>query len=136
MIESKLIDTFPYTIQKVWDVVTNNEEYSWRKDIARIEIVDQNNFIEYTKNNYPTKFKITKKDFLKQYKFEMENSNLTGEWIGIFKKIDERTTQIEFIERVKVNNFIMKLFARSYLKKQQKIYVGQLMNKLKETKDN
>ena len=35
-----------------------------------------------------------------------------------------------FIEEIEVNNFIMKIFAKSYLKRQQKRYMSDLEIKL------
>ena len=41
-------------------------------------------------------------------------------WIGIFKEIPNGNTELDFTEEIEVNNFIMKLLAKFYLKSQQK----------------
>ena len=41
-------------ISKVWDVVTDVENYSWRSDLSRTELLEKNQFVEYTKKGYPT----------------------------------------------------------------------------------
>ena len=46
---SNMKATFQCEIQKVWNIVTSLDNYSWRSDLDRIEVIDENRFIEYTK---------------------------------------------------------------------------------------
>ena len=46
--------TFPYSLQRVWEVVTSLTNYSWRSDIEKIEVVSDTQFIETTKDGYRT----------------------------------------------------------------------------------
>ena len=98
--------------------------------MSKIEIVDDNHFIEYGKNNYPTYFTITSKINLKEYKFNIENSNIKGKWTGIFKKLDNDNVLFDFTEEIETNNLIMKLLAKPYLKRQQKKYIKDLEKEL------
>ncbi|MDD4569680.1 MAG: DNA alkylation repair protein [Tepidanaerobacteraceae bacterium] len=83
MRKSEIVDEFTSDIQKVWNIVTNNEDYKWRSDLERIEISDKGRtFIEYTKNGFQTKFIITKKIECSRYEFKMENSGFKGS-IGV-----------------------------------------------------
>ena len=132
MIKSSAKATFNYNIEKIWNIVTNNKEYSWRSDLSKIDIIDDNNFIEYTKDGFPTDFRIIKKEYLKTYEFNLVNKNLKGHWSGIFKKIDEEITQIYFIVEVDVNNFLIRLLAKPYLIKQQSRYIKDLRKKLEK----
>lgn len=86
MIKVNIKKEFKCNIEKLWNTITDNTNYLWRSDLSKIEIVNDSNFIEYTKNNYPTFFNITSKVKLKEYKFEIKNTNISGRWIGIFKK--------------------------------------------------
>ncbi len=43
-------------IQKFWNTVTSIENYAWRTDLSRIEILNESQFIEYTKRGDPTFF--------------------------------------------------------------------------------
>lgn len=54
--------TFPYGLQRVWEVVTSLTNYSWRSDIEKIEVVSDMQFIETTKDGYRTMFTITKQE--------------------------------------------------------------------------
>ncbi len=130
MIKSNIKKEFNCDIEKLWNIITDNTNYIWRSDLSKIEIVDDTHFIEYAKNNYPTYFTITSKVNLKEYKFDIENSNIKGKWIGIFKKFDNGDILLDFTEEIETNNFIMKLFAKPYLKSQQKRYMNDLEKEL------
>ena len=126
MIQSNIKKQFSCERNKLWDIITDNSNYVWRSDLSKIEIIDDTHFVEYTKNNFPTYFTITSKEKLKEYKFDLENTNLKGKWIGIFKELPNGNIELDFTEEIEVNNFIMKIFAKSYLKSQQKRYMRDL----------
>lgn len=126
MVKSNIKKEFNCDIEKLWNIITDNTNYSWRTDLSKIEIVDDKHFIEYAKNNYLTYFTITSKITLKEYKFNIENKNIKGKWIGIFKKIDNGKVVLDFTEEIETNNFFMKLLSKPYLKSQQKRYMRDL----------
>lgn len=130
MIKSNIKKEFNCEIEKLWKIITDNTKYAWRSDLSKIEIVDDKHFIEYAKNNYPTYFTITSKVNLKEYKFNIENTNIKGKWIGIFKKLDNGNVLLDFTEEIETNNFIMKLLSKPYLKSQQKRYIRDLEKKI------
>ena len=132
MIQSNIKEQFSCDRNKLWDIITDNSNYEWRSDLSKIEIIDDTHFVEYTKNNFPTYFTITSKEKLKEYKFDLENTNLKGKWIGIFKELPNGNIELDFTEEIEVNNFIMKIFAKSYLKSQQKRYMKDLERALNE----
>ncbi len=132
MIRSNIKKQFSCDRNKLWDIITDNSNYVWRSDLSKIEIIDDTHFVEYTKNNFPTYFTITSKEKLKEYKFDLENTNLKGKWIGIFKELPNGNIELDFTEEIEVNNFIMKIFAKSYLKSQQKRYMRDLERALNE----
>ena len=120
---------FQSDIQRVWEAVTSLENYSWRSDLSKVEIMNDNQFIEYTKDGYPTTFTITKVIPYKRWEFDMENSNMKGHWTGIFTEKDGNT-EIDFTEEVTAKKVIMKPFVKSYLKKQQELYISDLRKAL------
>ena len=74
-------------IHKVWDIVFAVEKYSeWRSDLSKTEIINEKQFIEYTKDGYATTFSITTIEPYKRWEFDMENSNMSGHWIGVFTR--------------------------------------------------
>lgn len=130
MIKSNIKKEFNCDIEKLWNIITDNTNYTWRSDLSKIEIVDEKHFIEYAKNNYPTYFTITSKEILKEYKFDIKNTNIKGKWIGIFKELDNGNVILDFTEEIETNSILMKLFAKPYLKNQQKRYMNDLEKEL------
>ncbi|NFO05499.1 polyketide cyclase [Clostridium botulinum] len=125
MAVSNIKATFECDIKKIWEFVTSLENYSWRSDLSKIEILDKNKFLEYTKDGYITTFTVTATEPYQRWEFDMENSNMRGHWIGIFSYENGKTT-IDFTEDVYVKKVIMKPFVGMYLKKQQATYVSDL----------
>lgn len=130
MIKSTKNSIVKATIEKVWEIITDNTNYSWRSDLSKIEIIDDHHFIEYTKGNFVTNFKITKKEMFKRYEFDIENENLKGHFTAMLKELSEDETQVVLIEEIRVDSFFMKLLAKPYLRKQQNRYIKDLIEKL------
>ena len=58
-----------------------------------------------------------------EWLIDMENSNMTGHWTGIFTaKGDE--TEIDFTEQVKAKKWLLKPFVKSYLKTADTVCCG------------
>ncbi|MBO5354062.1 MAG: SRPBCC family protein [Lachnospiraceae bacterium] len=129
MAVSNIKDTLPSDIQTVWEVVTSLEKYQWRSDLDRIEIQNEKQFVEYTKDGYATTFVITASEPCSRWEFDMENSNIKGHWTGIFTEKDGRT-EIDFTEDVTAKKWMMKPFVKAFLKKQQELYVSDLKKML------
>lgn len=126
-----MIATLRSSIEDVWNTVTDNLNYKWRTDLSKIEVKNENTFIEYTKSGFETTFIITLKKSFDRYEFDIKNKNLTGHWIGIFSRVNSGT-QIEFTEIVSVKNPIMRLLVKRFLKKQQATYLRDLRKALGE----
>lgn len=130
MIKSNIKKQFHCDKDKLWNIITDNTNYSWRSDLSKIDIVDDKHFIEYTKNNYPAYFTITSKKKFKEYQFDLENTNIKGKWISIFKELPNGAIELDFTEEVEVNNFFVRLLlAKPYLKSQQKRDLEKELNK-------
>ena len=129
MAVSNIKATFQSDIQKTWETVTSLTEYAWRSDLSKIEIINENQFIEYTKEGYATTFTVTEKEPYKRLEFDMENDNMKGHWVGVFTQQEEHT-EIDFTEDVIAKKIFMKPFVKSYLKKQQAQYISDLKKAL------
>ena len=88
-------------------------------------MINDRQFIEYTKGGYSTKFTVTLVEPYVRWEFEMENSNMTGHWIGVFTERGDKT-EIDFTECVKAKKWFMKPFVKSYLRKQQAQFVADI----------
>lgn len=129
MAVSNIKAVFQSDIQKVWETVTSLENYAWRSDLGRIEIINESQFVEYTKEGYATTFTITVIKPCERWEFDMENDNMKGHWTGIFTQKGEET-ELDFTEDVIAKKFFMKPFVKAYLKSQQKQYISDLRKTL------
>lgn len=126
MIASNIKESIDSDVHKVWETVLAVEKYSqWRSDLSKTEVINEKQFIEYTKGGFPTTFTITAVKPYERWEFDIENSNIKGHWTGIFTS-KENKTQIDFTERVTVKKIIMFPFVKSYLRKQQSQFVMDL----------
>jgi hypothetical protein len=126
MATSNIKVTLDRDIQSVWKIVTSLDNYQWRSDLSKIEVLESGKvFMEYTKEGYSTTFTITAFEPMKRYEFDMENENLKGRWIGLFFSDGERTS-IDFTEIVSTKKLWMKPFVKAFLKKQQAVYIEDL----------
>ena len=130
MASSNIKTTLPADIHKVWEIVLDIENYhTWRSDLSRTEIISEKQFAEYTVKGYPTVFTVTAQDPYSRWEFDMENSNMTGHWIGIFTPRGDET-EIDFTERVAAKKFFLRPLIKSYLKKQQAQFAEDLRKAL------
>jgi len=129
MAKANIKVTFKNSIQSVWETVTSLENYAWRSDLDRIEILSDKQFVEYTKEGYATMFTITVTEPCKRWAFDMENGNMRGHWCGVFTEKNGQT-EIDFTEEVTAKKIFMKPFVGGYLKKQQAAYVRDLKKEL------
>ena len=127
MAVSNIKALIPGELQKVWELVLDIENYgAWRSDLSKTEIISDKQFVEYTKDGYPTTFTVTLVEPYRRWEFDMENSNMTGHWTGIFTaKGDE--TEIAFMEQVEAKKWLLKPFVKLYLRKQQTQFVADIM---------
>lgn len=120
---------FRSDIHKVWEVVTSVETYTWRSDLSKTEILNERQFVEYTKKGYATNFTVTAIEPYRRMEFDMENGNMKGHWIGVFTQKGEQT-EIDFTEDVIAKQIFMKPLVKAYLKKQQAQFVSDLKKAL------
>ena len=130
MATSNIKALIPCELRKVWNLILDIENYgAWRSDLSKIEIISDKQFIEYTRDGYPTTFSITNVELYRRWEFDMENSNMTGHWIGIFTD-NGNETEINFTECVEAKKWFMRPFVKLYLKKQQARFAADIRNAL------
>lgn len=111
---------------KLWAVVTDLTDWSWRSDLSKIEVLEPGKkFVEYTKEGFPTAFTITEFEPMSRYAFDLENDRISGRWIGTFIQTDDGVTA-DFTETVSAKSPLMRPFVKPYLKKQQRQYFADL----------
>lgn len=126
---SQMTREFSCPVQQVWNVVTNLEDTSWRSDLARVEVLSETTFVEYTKSGFATTFTVTACEKPTFWAFRMENENMSGYWEGRFAST-KAGTQVTFVESVTAKRWWMRPLVPGYLKCQQKAYLADLAKKL------
>lgn len=128
MVTSNMKAIVKSDLQKVWEIVLAVENYStWRSDLSKTEIRSEKQFVEYTNQSYPTTFTVTETEPYRCWKFDMENSNMSGHWVGVFTAKGSET-EIDFTEYVTAKKLFMKPFVKLFLKRQQVQFVLDLKN--------
>lgn len=127
---SQIETVIDYAIDDVWKLIVSFDKYrNWRSDLAGVEVKGDWHFVEYTKKGYATKFTVTHIDPCNTLKLKMENTNMYGCWSGTFTAMGNKT-HIFFQEDVTVKKFYLKPFLKTYLKRQQALFVADLINAL------
>ena|SRR5699024_233217 len=130
MATSNIKALIPGELRKVWELVLDVENYgTWRSDLSKTEVISDKQFIEYTKDGYPTTFTVTLVEPYRRWEFDMENSNMTGHWTGIFT-VQGDETEIDFTEQVEVKKLLMRPFVKSYLRRQQTQFIVDIRKAL------
>lgn len=124
---SNIKAVIPGELRKGWELVLDIENYGvWRSDLSKTEVLNDNQFIEYTKDDYPTTFVVTLVEPYRRWEFDMENSNMKGHWIRVFTdKGNEK--EVDFTECLEVKKWLLKPFVKLYLRKQQAQFVADIM---------
>lgn len=97
--------------------------------MSKTEVVNEKQFVEYTKEGYLTMVTVTAAEPYKRWEFDIENGSMKGHWIGIFNSKGTET-EIDFTEYVTAKKFFMKPFVKPFLKKQQARFVTDLKKAL------
>lgn len=122
----------PANVEKVWEIVTNNQDVGWRSDVEHLEIISEQVFVEHFKGGGQTTFTIVAKEVNQLYAFQMENKFFQGEWVGRFKKVSSEETLLNFSEEIDIKNPIIYFlsFLMMNLKKMQRTYMEDLERRI------
>ena len=107
MAVSKVTCSFPCTVEQLWQIVTDLTHTDWRSDLARVEVLDA---------------------------FTMENGNMSGSWEGHFEAM-KGGSWLTCVETVNGKRWWMRPFVPSYLKRQQKMYLDDLLREVNRITD-
>lgn len=126
---SEMRVTLPCDLSTVWETVTSLTAYGWRSDLDHIEVLNDTQFVEHTKDGFATTFTTTAREPCRRWEFDLENGNITGHWRGLFSEVDGQT-QLALAEFVTAKKFWMRPFVKTYLKRQQARYIADLKRAL------
>ena len=80
---------FKSDVEKVFNVITNMKDCSWRSDLSKVGCIDDGKYIEYNRKNHPTKIIVT--EYLKniQFEYDIQNEYYKGHWCGQFAPLKD-----------------------------------------------
>lgn len=122
-----------YPIEDVWDIITNNENNSWKYDVKKYEKISETEFYEININDLKTIYTIEEKKQFETYKLKMTNKNIDGIFQVEFKKVDDNKTDIRIYQENELLN-ISSMIASSLFLNLQKIlnrYIYDVEQELK-----
>lgn len=127
--------TLQHNVKDIWNIVTDNKNYSWRSDLSKVELLkDGTSWIEYydAGGKYFSTFTLTEKVAYRKYAFDMDNKNYFGKWLGEFEEINHFETKCIFTEEIYVKNKLINFLAKFFwdLGKIQDQYFDDLKKKL------
>ncbi|EKY17821.1 SRPBCC family protein [Capnocytophaga sp. oral taxon 324] len=124
---SIVTDVINAPIALVYNIVTDNKNFQWRKEVENIELLEDG-FIEYYKGGGHTFFKNIQKKENEYYAFMMQHKLFYGEWEGKFESYNGGT-KVCFQEKIHIKNFFLRLIAPLFwnLKRIQQNYITALI---------
>lgn len=127
--------TFKSSIQKVYEVVTNNESWQYRTSLDSLIIIERNCdfevWDEYSKG-FKIRFRTVKKTPYSFYAFKMQSKAFTGNWEAKFETTDKGQTLFTATETIHYRNLWYKVLGHIFmnLDKYMETYQSELRNKL------
>ena len=106
---SIVTDVIDAPVALVYNIVTDNKNFQWRKEVENIELLEDG-FIEYYKGGGHTFFKNIQKKKNEYYAFTMQHKLFYGEWEGKFE-LYNGGTKVCFQEKIYIKNFFLRLIA-------------------------
>ena len=123
---SIVTDVINAPIALVYNIVTDNKNFQWRKEVENIELLEDG-FIEYYKGGGHTLFNNIQKKENEYYAFTVQHKLFNGEWEGKFESYNGGT-KVCFQEKIHIKNFFLRLIAPLFwnLKRIQQNYITAL----------
>lgn len=127
------------TPETVYNIITNNEDYSYRSDLEKIVVIEKKDdfetWREISKSGNVLTFKTTRKTPFSRYEFDIvSEGRFTGHWIGELEETKTGGTLFTSTEIIKIKNPFLKTLSYLFfdIGKYMEIYQNDLEAKLEE----
>lgn len=114
---------------KLWNIITNPYD-KFESNLLKTDIIDENNFIEYTRENIITKVEVIEKILHQKYKANIENQSVKGYFIITLIEESPNKTKIIFEIDVKAKNIFLNIGLKKKIIRGQIDYLRDLAKKL------
>ena len=105
MATSTIRTKFPCALERAWETVTSLRRYHWRRDLRRIDILSDHQFIETSTDGRVTIFYITLAEPMRRWELDFVNDDIEGHWVGTFSEADG-TRKLSSRKASRQRNFI------------------------------
>ena len=126
------------SIEKVYNIVTNNREWKYRTSLDDLKIIETNGDFEIwdeISGKNTIRFKTKEKRPFTFYSFEMDCKFFQGEWFAEFETIEPAKTRFTATEAIEYKNPLLRVIGYVFmdLDKYMEIYQNELRNELEKT---
>jgi hypothetical protein len=133
------VTTYKASPKTVYEIVVNNNDFSYRSDLTNLQIIENDGELEtwkeISKNGQEIIFKTVEKIPYSRYEFEIVEANgVKGNWIGEFNITESGGTEFISTEKICIENPVIRLLSNLFfdLEKFMETYQKDLAKKLKE----
>lgn len=114
---------------KLWNIITNPYD-KFESNLLKTDIIDENNFKEYTRENIIIKVEVIEKILHQKYKANIENKTVKGYFIITLIEESPNKTKIVFEIDVKAKNIFLNIGLKKKIVNGQLNYLKDLAKKL------
>lgn len=119
----------PFPVETMWDLITSREDYSWRSNLNRIDILNEKQFVEYTKGGDVTTVTVREEMRYRKWELDMENEDINGRWTCMLYSWGD-STEISITEEVNPKKLYLMPFVPLYLEERRVTYIKDLTSVL------
>ena len=123
------------SIETVYHIVTNNQDWKYRKsldDLRIIETSDNHEMWEEVSGGNVIRFKTKEKRPFTLYSFEMDSKLFKGNWFAEFESVESGKTRVTATESIEYKNLFIRTIGYAFmnLDKYMETYQNELKNKI------
>ena len=124
-------------IETVYNTVTNNQDWKYRKSLDNLKIIETNNDIETweeVSEGNVILFKTKEKRPFTFYSFEMNSKLFKGSWFAEFKSVENGKTRFTATESIEYKNLFIRVIGYAFMNLDK--YMEAYQNELREKVEN
>ena len=128
---------YDVSIETVYNIVTNNTDWEYRKSLDDLIIIETNDEYEIwdeVSGGVIIRFKTKEKIPYTFYSFEMDSKFFQGEWFAEFETVENGKTRFTATEKIRYKNPLIRVIGYFFmnLDEYMETYQNELRNKIEK----
>jgi len=124
-------------IETVYNIVTNNQDWKYRKSLDDLRIIETDDNVEIweeVSGGVVIRFKTTEKKPFTFYSFEMDSKLFKGNWFAEFESVESGKTRFTATESIEYKNPFIRAIGYAFmnLDKYMETYQSELRDKIEK----